>query len=138
MAMSIIDRAARALAEKYGGDFDALTPEMQETVRDEVRVVLRAALARQPIDTAPRDGTVALLFGGVPDWQCDEVRHVDLDSSCPYEDEASDSYIWEKARPVTGWFSAGIWRYCSYDSGVYGELIAPTEWMPLPEPPHEA
>jgi len=40
--MSIIDRAASALAEKQGGDFGALTPEMQETVRDEVRVVLGA------------------------------------------------------------------------------------------------
>ena len=82
----------------------------------------------QPIETAPKDGTAVLLFGGQPD------RHSDY--TCGYCDDALDL----PSKCVVAWWEAydgalGYWRCGSYDNGVYGEWEDPTHWMPLPEPP---
>ena len=79
----------------------------------------------QPIETAPKDGTRVLLFGG--------------------EQEVWKSQRDSKAGPmVVGWadgteYGEQAWRFCTYDSGFYGRLdTQPTHWMPLPEPPKES
>lgn len=75
----------------------------------------------QDISTAPKDGRAVLLFGGAPE----------LDSD--YSGEAFPSPM------VAGWWEddnqGGSWRYCSYDSGYYGDWKKPTHWQPLPAPP---
>lgn len=90
----------------------------------------------QPIETAPKDGTVILLCGGE-----DDPLHTDA-----HRNEALHR------RPVTGWWGLIVewadewsadqdqfmWRYCSYDSGIYGEYKNPTHWMPLPKPPGQS
>ena len=84
----------------------------------------------QPIDSAPKDGTVVLLWGGRLDW---------------YKDDLNEDEKHLHNRPVTGWWGRQpdwstentIWRYCSYDSGIYGEYENPTHWMPIPTPPPE-
>ena len=81
----------------------------------------------QPIKTAPKDGTVILLRGG----KIDPL----------YVDSAPDGMEHLYERPVTGWwqdvheFVCGdaSWRYCLYDSGIYGEYEEPTHWAPIPE-----
>lgn len=73
----------------------------------------------QTIDTAPKDGTHFLAFGG----DQEDVQ---------YEDETVTS-------PLVIWWDPdngnGDWRFCSYDGGMYGEWKNPTHWQPLPEPP---
>ena len=81
----------------------------------------------KPIESAPRDGTHILLFGGVPDHESDEY-------------DTMRKVWWEGLeRPVSGywkeWLGIEGWRYCSYDSGYYGVYLNPTHWMPLPAPP---
>lgn len=70
-----------------------------------------------PIETAPKDGTPLLLYGG------------DHDSPSDYWGEELPSNI------AVAWFCNKKWRYCSYHSGYYGEWVNPTHWMPLPNPP---
>ena len=80
----------------------------------------------QPIETAPKDGTYILLAGGEPDpifsdgWDAPMVsaRWDTLDSGYNPSD--------------TGW------RFCSFDSGIYGSYSNPTHWRPLPDLPQAA
>ena len=76
----------------------------------------------RPIDTAPRDGTWILLFGGTT-----------------RDEYATDD---ESARPVVGQWATmlngmalrqGRWQFAWYDGGYYGEYERPTHWMPIPE-----
>ncbi len=75
----------------------------------------------QPIDTAPKDGTVVILYVPGTDssvrlgWYVQEetVRHGKV------------------IRSVDEWY----WRD-GFFSGIFGQKDdAPTHWMPLPEPP---
>lgn len=81
----------------------------------------------KPIETAPKDGTPILLWGGRPDSSSDFIGFDTNTSTFPSETVVG---WWEEYRP-----GAGEWRYCSYDSGIYGEWEDPTHWTPLPEPP---
>lgn len=82
----------------------------------------------KPIETAPKDGTIVLLCGGEPD---------------PLHHDSDEDHPERYTRPVTGWWGPEvewveentIWRFCSFDSGIYGEYVNPTHWMPLPPPP---
>lgn len=66
----------------------------------------------QPIETAPRDGTIVLLANSAS-WVGTGYYH--------FEDNR-------------GWFMAGThWTdYCD------GSITGTTHWMPLPKPPGEA
>lgn len=77
----------------------------------------------RPIETAPKDGTWVLLFGGRISygWDGDEPPAV-------------VSAQW------TGYLNGSIaeprWQFAWYDGGYYGTYDGPTHWMPMPEPPH--
>jgi hypothetical protein len=79
----------------------------------------------QPIETAPKDGTWVLMRGGYPDDAYDS-------------DEKQPPVVaarWIARQKRMMYQPPGIWRFCSYDSGYYGEWHEPTHWMPLPAPP---
>jgi hypothetical protein len=71
----------------------------------------------QPIETAPRDGTLILLFcdhhDGDPEWR---IGHYD---QAPF------------GKP--GPFGRYVWQMQD-DGGCFAEQIV-THWMPLPDPP---
>ena len=73
-------------------------------------------VAWQPIEDAPRDGTPIFLLGGRPDTHHDEIPPPPV---------------------VVAWWDREIsfecegWRFCSYDSGYYGEWLDPVGWLPL-------
>lgn len=84
----------------------------------------------QPIETAPRDGTWVMVTGyempqkgdhytSIGDWSAEGEAPVCVVAQ--FSDEGED-YTY--------------WRFCSYDSGIYGDAIrSPTHWMSLPKPP---
>lgn len=80
----------------------------------------------QPIETAPKDGTRILSTGGRPDLHYD-----DFPETAPPPEAV---VIWWNDN---GQFDPAGWRFCSYDSGYYGDWEDPTHWMPLPAPPAE-
>jgi hypothetical protein len=83
----------------------------------------------QPIETAPKDGTVIDLwingsrtpdaYWGRPDHTCGEAgRYCDC---CPTYD---------------GWVDSTFMHYLNGDDGMLGH--EPTHWMPLPPAPQDA
>lgn len=79
----------------------------------------------QPIDTAPKDGTWVLLYGG-------EV--------CRFDDD-----FCQPPPVVVGRFIEDLdgaygdrWIFAWYDGGYYGEYYEPTHWAPLPDVVDEA
>lgn len=73
----------------------------------------------QPIETAPKDGTWVLVWGGETDEMMDISRE-------------------ECRRVVTAQYSYVRWQFAWFDGGFYGKFDKPpTHWMPLPEPPIE-
>jgi hypothetical protein len=75
----------------------------------------------QTIDTAPRDGTAILLWGGVPDNRSEEYYTG-----------------FDPIRPVSGWWDVDAeYNYPAIGAcGHYGCLSgSPTHWMLLPAPP---
>lgn len=76
----------------------------------------------QPIETAPKDGTVVLLFGL---W-AGEVGGI-------AQEPQIDIGRWSGGRSDYG--SDGWWGLITGDA--YGCWMRPTHWMPLPQPPKE-
>lgn len=79
----------------------------------------------QPIETAPKDGTWILVWGGK------------TDEDLEWWDEK------DRNRPVTARWSpsefnrSAHWRFASYDGGYFGDFDEdPTHWQPLPELPN--
>lgn len=60
----------------------------------------------QPIETAPKDGSVIL---------------------CAWFDDDGTTYA------IAGWYEPGIADLCWYDQ--YDDAICPTHWLPLPPAP---
>jgi len=76
----------------------------------------------QPIDTAPKDGTVVLLYGI---W-AGEIHG-------PARSKAFDIGSFQDGRsdfPGNDWWVLGTGDY-------YECWMRPTHWMPLPEPPKD-
>lgn len=61
----LIDRIAGAVAfdDPQNNSLDVFDDEDQQVFRDDAMRILSAVFNWQPIETAPRDGTVILLFG---------------------------------------------------------------------------
>ena len=76
----------------------------------------RRAPGWRPIETAPRDGTLVLL------WAESIGLHVAY---------LHQEWSWTKFRVIRTW--QALW--CEKQSGDEDEGIKPTHWMPLPEPP---
>lgn len=68
----------------------------------------------QPIETAPKDGTVVDLWGG--------ERLADCRFFCPYDEDDDEERRWYQ-------------RYAESDSWFYIDC-EPTHWMLRPEPPN--
>ena len=64
----------------------------------------------QPIETAPKDGTLVLVW----------------------DEDTGGAFAAQFLVEVTGWGNPGEWM------DWHGmRLLQPTHWMPLPDPPHE-
>lgn len=85
----------------------------------------------KPIDTAPKDGTPILVFGGHPDVSTDYRN---------WSDGLAEYVVVPPTQFAVAWYdtASSSWRYCSYDSGIYGEWEEPAHWMPLPAQPLRA
>ena len=80
----------------------------------------------RPIETAPKDGTAILLFGGE---MCDDTGPEHIHPS----------------QAVARWVSyqvyegGGAWFVATADAGAIGITFhKPTHWMKLPDPPETA
>jgi hypothetical protein len=79
----------------------------------------------QPIETAPKDGTKILVYGGGQSWPSL------INPDTKERGEADDWLVvfWDYNMD-----SEKAWMFCNYE-GAYGEWYKPTHWQPLPEPP---
>ena len=75
-------------------------------------------LHRNPIATAPKDGTWVLLFGGEPDHWYDDGADIPAAVVARWDDKSDPS------QPE--------WRFASYDGGLYGTWHNPEAWAVLP------
>lgn len=100
--------AIRALVDgvRYGCEFQARG----------VQEVTRAVCDWQSIETAPKDGTVIRVH-------CAELLDEDFNK------HGSTEAFWQDTE---GW-KAALWD--SDNDAWYAEIIQPTHWMPLPDPP---
>lgn len=76
------------------------------------------------IDSAPRDGTRVLVVDSKGNIDCAKYEP----DSYEYEQfvrTAKDGNVYRTVKEECGWWDSGI-------------SIAPTHWMPLPEPPKDA
>jgi hypothetical protein len=89
---------------------------------------LRASIAQlggwQPIETAPRDGTVLDLWCV---WN--DTNEGERISDCHWG-EGTRAFEWEI---LTGWIAAN--EGVDGEAAILSEGFEPTHWMPLPEPP---
>lgn len=75
----------------------------------------------QPIETAPKDGTVFLAYGPVGNEDAEQEYFI----SC----WRSDYGDWEEEYKIIGWWY--------HDCDMNGHRGYPSVWMPLPDPPKE-
>lgn len=74
----------------------------------------------RPIESAPKDGTWTLLFGGKCDGDEGDKHRVVVGQYTNYLNARE-----------TDWH----WQFAWYDGGYSGVYEAPTHWAPLPPPP---
>ncbi len=74
---------------------------------------------RQPIETAPKDGTTILVFGKPNDLK------IGGDILTTYKIPAAYTASWDEIDGAFG-LSGGSWL---------GPFVIPTHWMPVPKPP---
>lgn len=90
----------------------------------------------QPIETAPRDGTLFLAWGVAYEWS-EQIGAM----ICKWNDE-------ERGPGVSGYTQKPGWVGCcgskeiddeGWDTGNgYTLEVRPTHWMPLPKPPKDS
>ena len=93
----------------------------------------------QPIETAPKDGTWILVWGGSAD-DGHETYHLTWND--PEKQADQDAVIASiNSRPVVAFwkdsesYNRGDWSYAAWDCGWRNFYENPTHWMPLPPPP---
>ena len=74
------------------------------------------------IETAPKDGTWVLVYGGGTSDEA-EQRKIAVAQYSNYLN--SGTCVWH-------------WQFAWYDGGYYGVFEEPTHWMPLPAPPKQS
>lgn len=118
-------RVACHLSDETHAAVLALATSRGIPVAEVVREAVAGSLWR-PIETAPKDGTAILLFGGEND-----ANHT---PSVPHPLSGGPVVgLWS----TYGWYEGGgEWITTFFDGGM--ATVAreePTHWMPLPEPP---
>lgn len=93
-------------------DLLAALDAQQAQIREQAEAL---AQRWQPIETAPKDGTVVMLYREMPPWR---VRGF--------------GYYWKQSEVLHGWVARGF----DEPPGELG-LAAPTHWQPLPPAPRE-
>jgi hypothetical protein len=86
----------------------------------------------QPIDTAPKDGTWILVWGGKTDEVGEWDKHEEVFMNRPVVAHWRPPKVWQTEE--------GYWQFANYDSGYYGDFSKdhePTHWQPLPPLPED-
>ena len=84
----------------------------------------------QPIDTAPKDGTWILVWGGETDEYGEWDKHEEVFMNRPVVAHWRLPDKWESEE--------GYWQFANYDGGYFGDFSKdhePTHWHPLPPLP---
>jgi hypothetical protein len=79
-------------------------------------------MTKHPIETAPKDGTFVLLFGGRTD---EEAEHDVTEAECTRPVVAK----WE----ANDGYAGGGWVFAAWECGWRSSYENPTHWMELPE-----
>jgi len=134
LALRVADQLENASEGHYPGDRFTMCVRLTAAEARALAALLREAGGWRPIESAPKDGTVVLLYcpqgDGSPgstyrvtvgNWESDPggiTEHRDLEGRYLGQDESDG---WE------GWMS--------WDGGFSEDTMMPTHWRPLPAPP---
>lgn len=107
---------------------------LKEGSTHEWETIAPASDGRQPIETAPKDGTWILLHGGKPNWDF----YAGGETFPPVMPAFWITESHWVNDPDGGHTEDGYWATSYWDGDWRSEYLNPTLWSPLPAPPEPA